>query len=383
MKLKKLIAVALCCLVAACVTKGTTLAGDGYVKLDRKNFQTDVDGKKTDLFTIVNNKGMSASITNYGGRLVQVIAPDRDGNPGDVVLGYDNIQKILDAPNFIGVFVGRFANRINQGRFSIDGVEYQATLNNGKHSLHGGVKGSRFLVLDGKQLSPNAVQLTYTFQDGEEGFPGTLPWRVVYSLSDDNELVIDYSAVAVDKPTIVNFTSHAFFNLSGKLNSSIEDHLMKVEADRFMPVDDALIPTGELKPVEGTPMDFREFKPIGRDINADYDQLRLGKGYDLNYIIRKDNVDDMTKQATVIDPKSGRKLEAFSTEPGMQFFSGNFFGGKPPYGKGELPIEFRSGFCLEPQHYPDSPNRPEFPNVVLRKGDWYTGRIVYKFSVEQ
>lgn len=353
-----------------------------YVKLDPAKFRTTVDGKQTELYTIGNNKGMFVNLTNYGARVMQIVVPDKNGMPGDVVLGYDSIDKILNAPNFIGVFVGRFANRINNGKFTIEGKEYQATQNSGPHTLHGGAKGSRFLVFDAKQLSPSAVRLSYIFQDGEEGFPGTLPFQVVYSVSDDNELVIDYLAVAVDKSTIVNFTSHIFFNLSGDLGSSILDHLARIEADKFLPVNDTLIPTGEQRPVAGTPMDFREFKAIGKDIQADDAQLRLGKGYDLNFIIRQDIDGSLVKHATVIDPKSGRMLEAFSTEPGLQFFSGNFFAGKSPFGKGEVPINLHAGFCLEPQHFPDSPNQPEFPSTLLKKGDWYYGRIIYRFSVE-
>ncbi len=381
--LKQVFLAAFFCVGIGFLSGGAVFAAEGYVKLDPAKFQTEVDGKKVGLYTITNKSGMSVSITNYGGRVEQILAPDRNGKLGDVALGYDSIEKILKAPNYIGVFVGRLANRINKGQFTLDGQKYQITLNNGPHSLHGGVKGSRAVVFDAKQLSPSSVQMSYVFKDGEEGFPGTLPMRVIFSLTDNNEFMLRYEGVAVDKATVAAFTCHAFFNLSGDLGSTILDHQVRINADKYTPVDAALIPTGEELPVAGTPMDFRKFKAIGQDIRKDNEMLKLGKGYDLNFVINGWEPHKIIKQATVVDPKSGRKMEVLSDEPGLQFFSGNFFAGQPPFGKGEVPIALNSGFAMEPQRFPDTVNQPKWPSVALKPGEWYSGTIIYKFSVEK
>jgi aldose 1-epimerase len=258
-----------------------------YVTLQEQNFRTEIDGKPVALYTIRNPAGMEVRITNYGARIEQILVPDRTGQLGDVVQGYETIDQVRNGQGSMGAFIGRYANRIANGRFTLDGREYQLSVNSGRHSSHGGTKGSRFQVFDAKQISPSSVEMTYLFADGEEGYPGTLPLRVVYSVTDDNALAIDYSAVAVDKPTILNLTSHAFFNLSGKLGQSILDHVVTLDADKVLEVDDDLIPTGTLRDVAGTPLDFRAPATIGSRIDQDYDLLKRGRGYDHAYVVNR------------------------------------------------------------------------------------------------
>jgi aldose 1-epimerase len=353
-----------------------------YVILQEQNFRTEIDGKPVGLYTIRNRNGMEVRITNYGARIEQILVPDRHGQLGDVVQGYETIDQVRSGQGSMGAFIGRYANRIANGRFTLEGNAYQLTLNSGPHSSHGGTKGSRFQVFDARQLSPSSVEMTYTFADGEEGYPGTLPLRVVYSVTDDNALAIDYTAIAVDKPTVLNLTSHAFFNLSGKLGQPILDHIVTVNADKVLEVDDSLIPTGGLRDVAGTPMDFRSPAAIGSRIDQDYDLVRLGRGYDHAYVINRTEHGGVQLAATVYEPDSGRVMEVWSTEPSIQFFTANSLTGKAPrdVGKGSTPYIARSAFCIEPQHYPDSPNHPEFPSTVLKQGEWYSSRIVYHFS---
>lgn len=362
----------------------STPATDGYTPLDAARFSKKVSGRTTDLFTIGNGQGMRVSLTNYGARIEQILVPDRQGRLGDVVQGYESIDQVMAGQGSMGAFIGRFANRIAKGQFSLGGESYQLGVNNGPNSLHGGIKGSRFVVFDAKQLSPSSVQMSYVFKDGEEGYPGTLPVRVVYTVTDDNELVIAYDAVAVDKATVVNFTSHAFFNLSGDLGSSVLDHLLQIEAEQVLEIDATLIPTGVKRPVADTPMDFRQNRPLGEGIVQDYDLLKLGNGYDHTYVITPEAGGKIVRHATLKDPKSGRVMEVFSNEPSMQLCTGNFLEGKASrdVGKGNIAYGFRSCVCLEPQHYPDSPNKPSFPSTVLGAGQWYSGTIIYRFSVE-
>ena len=355
-----------------------------YVELDRAKFQKEIDGKHVDLYTIKNNKGMIVRITNYGARVEQIVVPDRTGKLGDVALGYESIDQVVNGQGSMNAFVGRYANRIAKGKFTLDGKQYQLAINNPPNTLHGGEKGSRFVVFDAKQLNDSSVQMTYIYKDGEENFPGTLLSRVVYSVTDDNSLVISYDAVAVDKPTVVNFTSHIFFNLAGQGNGDILGHELMISSDRITPVDATLITTGEFRPVTGTPMDFREPKAIGSRINQDYDQLKYGPGYDVNYVLNKTG-SELSLAARVREPKTGRVLEVFTTEPGVQFYSGNFLEGKVPrdVGKGGKIYSLRNGFCLEPQHFPDSVNKPQWPSTRLDPGEWYSGKIIYKFSVRK
>jgi aldose 1-epimerase len=352
------------------------------VMLQRENFRGEIDGKPIDLFTIRNRNGMEVRVTNYGARIEQILVPDHRGQLGDVVQGYETIDQVRNGQASMGAFIGRFANRIAKGRFTLEGKEYQLALNNGPNSLHGGAKGSRFQVFNARQLSDSSVEMTYIFEDDEENYPGTLPLRVVYSVSDENELAIDYSAVAADKTTIANFTSHAFFNLSGRAETPIGDHVLMINADKFLVIDDTAIPTGELRDTAGTPLDFRAPTPIGARIDQDYDQLKRAKGYDHAYVLNRSNDAGLQLAATVYEPTSGRVMEVLTTEPSLQFYSGNFLEGKTPrdLGKGNSLYVYRSAFCLEPQQFPDAPNHPHFPSTALKRGEWHSGRIVYRFS---
>ena len=374
-------------------TKAPGSAQPAYVELKAANFQKEVDGKKVDLYTIKNKKGMVVRITNYGARVEQVLVPDRNGKLGDVAQGYETIDQVMGGQGSMGAFIGRFANRIANGTFKLDGVEYKLAINDlstppaapRQNTLHGGKKGSRFIVFDARQLSDSAVQMTILFKDGEEGFPGDLPVKVVYSVTDSNEFVISYDAVATNKKTVANFTGHTFFNLSGDLGSSIEDHILTVPADKVLEVSPALVPNGNFRDVTGTPMDFRKPKALAKDIKADYDLLKAGNGYDNHFVLSMKQPDSLAFNARIMDPKSGRVMEVWSTEPGIQVYSGNFLEGKAPrdIGKGSTVYKFRSGFCLEPSRFPDSPNHSGFPSTEINPGEWYSGKIVYKFSTDK
>jgi aldose 1-epimerase len=355
-----------------------------WVNLDARRFRTVIDGDPVALHTIRNRSGMAASITNYGARIEQLLVPGRNGQFADVVQGYESIEQVMTGQASMGAFIGRFANRIANGRFNLDGTDHQVTINGGAHSLHGGEKGSRFRVFTARQLSPSSVAMSYVFRDGEENFPGTLPLRVVYSVTDDDALVIDFAAAAVDKATIANFTSHAFFNLSGDLGASIRDHVLTIEADKFLELDATSIPTGRLREVAGTPLDFRTPTPIGARIDQDHDQLRIVGGYDHTYVPSRSGEGGVQRVATVHEPVSGRTMEVWSAEPALQFYSCNGLDGRAPrdVGKGDTRYVCRSAFCLEPQGYPDAPNHPEFPSAVLRSGEWRAGQIVYRFSTQ-
>lgn len=352
-----------------------------YTVLDAANFEKGIEGKKVRLFTLQNKNGLIAKITNYGGKLVQLLVPDRQGELGDIVLGYDTLEKAVNGQASMGAVIGRYANRIANGRFVLDGQAFQLSLN-GKHHLHGGVKGSRFQVLAAEQLDSRCLRLTYCFRDGEEGYPGNCEWQAVYTLTDQDELAITYAAVT-DKPTVVNFTNHAFFNLAGQ--GDILGHELTLHADYFTPVDESLIPTGEIKKVEGTPLDFTKPMTIGSRIGADCDQLKLASGYDLNFVLNKSrhqaNLPELA--AHVYEPVSGRVMEIYTTEPGIQLYSGHGLSGQQPRdeGKGGQLYQRCSGFCLETQHFPDSPNQAHFPSTVLRPGERFFSATIHKFSV--
>ncbi len=364
-----------------------------FTTLRAANFQKKVDGKQVDLYTIKNNNGMVVKITNYGARIEQILVPDRNGKMGDIAMGYETLDEVINGLWPMGAFIGRYANRIAKGKFTLDGAEYALPINDlstppaapRENTLHGGQRGSCFVVFDARQLSEKAVEMTIVFKDGEEGFPGTLPVRVVYSVDDDNQLTVAYDAVAVNKTTVANFTGHTFFNLSGDLGSTIHDHLLTLNADRVLEVTDALIPTGKLRDVTGTPMDFRNPKAFGKDIAADYDLLKAGNGYDNHYAIKQSVPGEMVLHARVADPKTGRVMEVWSTEPGVQIYSGNFLEGQIPrdLGKGKTVYQFRGAFCIEPSHFPDAVNHPEFKGITLKPGEWYTGKIVYKFMTDK
>ena len=346
-------------------------------------FGTAPDGKSVMLYTLRNAAGMEAKITNYGGIIVSLTAPDKNGKYDDVVLGYDSLAGYVRVTPYFGALIGRYGNRIGKGQFTLDGKAYQLTVNDGANHLHGGKVGFDKVVWDAKQITtadgPGLV-LTYVSKDGEEGYPGTLTSMVTYTLKADNELVIDYAATT-DKPTIVNLTAHSYFNLAGaRSGKSILDHQMMIDADRYTPVDNGLITTGELKDVTGTPMDFRTPTAIGARIGADDPQLHLGPGgYDHNWVLNGGGK-SFGVNARVVEQSTGRVLEVLSDQPGVQFYSGNFLDGTI-IGKGGVTYEFRGGFCLEPQHFPDSPNMPAWPTVRLDPGQKYTAKIAYRFSV--
>lgn len=351
-------------------------AEEGIVK---KPFGKTADGQPVDLFVLTNAKGMQASITNYGGTVTALTAPDSKGQFGDVVLGFDALEPYLAGHPFFGCLVGRYGNRIAKGTFTLDGKKYELAKNNGENHLHGGKKGFDKAVWKAETLKTKdgpALKLTHVSKDGDEGYPGTLSVTVTYTLTNQNELRIDYLATT-DKATPVNLTNHSYFNLAGPGNGDILAHEMQINADRFTPVDAGLIPTGELRSLSGSPLDFRKPVAIGKRIDQDDEQVRFGKGYDHNYVLNKRG-NELSLAARVHEPTTGRILEVLTTEPGVQFYCGNFLDGKQT-GKGGKAYKHRYGFCLETQHYPDSPNQPAFPSTVLKPGNEYRTTTVYRF----
>ena len=340
-------------------------------------FGTAPDGAPVWLYTLRNEHGMEAHIMNYGGIIQSLKVPDRNGNLGDVVLGYDSLGGYLTNSPYFGALIGRYGNRIARGHFTLDGVTYTLATNNYPNSLHGGVKGFDKVIWQATPGSSDAgqtLELTYVSHDGEEGYPGTLTVKAVYTLTGDNTLRLEYTATT-DKDTVVNLTQHSYFNLAGQ--GDILGHLVYLNANAFTPVDSTLITTGELKPVDGTPFDFRTPTAIGARIGQDDEQLKFGNGYDHNWVINHP-AGELGLDARVTEPVSGRVMEVWSTEPGLQFYSGNFLDGTIT-GKDGHVYQFRNGFAMEPQHYPDSPNHDNFPSVVLHPGDTYHNTIIYKF----
>ncbi|HZT38334.1 MAG TPA: aldose epimerase family protein [Bryobacteraceae bacterium] len=339
-------------------------------------------GADVDLYTLTNRNGMSVEITNYGGRVVTLKVPDRNGAFDDVVLGFDSLEGYLGNNPYFGAIVGRYGNRIAKGRFTLDGKEYHLPINNGENSLHGGLKGFDKVVWNGKDASgPDgpAVELMYLSRDGEEGYPGNLAATVRYTLTDNNELKIHYTATT-DKPTVLNLTNHSYFNLAGQGKGDILGHEMMINADRYTPVDAGLIPTGELAPVLGTPFDFRQPTAIGARINANNEQLKIAKGYDHNFVLNTAG-SAATAAIRVHEPKTGRVMEVYTDQPGVQFYTGNFLDGTI-HGKGGKAYGPRAAFCLETQHFPDSPNHSNFPSTALRPGETYNTTTIYKFSTD-
>ena len=332
--------------------------------LKKSNFQTEVNGEKTDLFVLTNKNKMEVCVTNFGGRIVSVMVPDKDGNMQDVVLGFDSIQDYIKYPSDFGASIGRYANRINQGKITVDGVEYQLPRNNYGHCLHGGPKGFQYRIFNAVQKSNQEVQLTYLAKDGEEGFPGNFQCTVTMKLTDDNAINIQYEA-ETDKPTIVNMTNHSYFNLDGNPSKDNSSYLLTLNADHYTPVDSTFMTTGEIASVEGTPMDFRQPTAIGDNINRDFEQG------DVNKVC-----------ATLESPATGIVLDVYTNEPGIQVYCGNFLDGTLT-GKKGIVYNFRTAVCLETQHYPDTPNKPEWPSAVLRPGEKYQSQCIYKFSVHK
>ncbi|MDR0995534.1 MAG: galactose mutarotase [Tannerella sp.] len=374
--MKKLILCAgVLCLLASC---GGKKADTTASSLHPSQFTGMAQGDSLALYVLKNASGMEACITNYGGHVVSLMVPDKNGKPTDVLLGYDKVADYM-APgaNNFGALIGRYGNRIDSSRFTLDSVTYKLAPNDGVNCLHGGPKGFDTRVWKAKQIDGQTLQLTYRSPDGEDGFPGNLDVKVIYKVTDDNALDIRYEAVT-DKPTVVNLTNHSYFNLSGKPGSQILDHLVQINADSFTVVGPGLIPTGEIRAVAGTPLDFRKPVAVGTHINDNYDQLKLGGGYDLNWVLNTGG--DISKVAArVTSPATGITLEVYTSEPGIQFYTGNAMTGKD-VGKGGVTYPHHGALCLEAQHYPDSPNHPNFPSTVLRPGQTYHSECIYKFT---
>lgn len=375
----KVLSIAIGALLCGCTQQGgeesKTLSG-----LNPSDFESVVDGKPTALYVLKNAAGMEACITNFGGRVVSLMVPDRNGNMTDVVLGHDSIADYVNIDGNFGALIGRYGNRIGNAKFTLDGVEYNLPQNNFGHCLHGGDKGFHAAVWTADQLNDSTLKLQLETPDGYENFPGKVDVTVVYSLTADNALNISYEATT-DKPTILNLTNHSYFNLSGDASKDILNEVVWFDADNFTPIDSTFMTTGEIRSVEGTPFDFREPKAVGRDIEADDEQLHNGKGYDHNFVLNHPG--DLSQVAArVVDPETGICLEVFTDEPGVQFYVGNFLDGTVT-GKKGVAYPVRSALCIETQHFPDSPNKPEWPSVVVNPGDVYKSNCIYKFSVAE
>ncbi len=349
------------------------------VQLDSTKFQKEIDGKKTNLYVLKNKNNVQAAFTNYGGRLVSLLVPDKDGKLVDVVVGFDSVDGFVNSTEpYFGATIGRYGNRIAKGKFSLDGKQYTLALNNGQNTLHGGKKGFQAVVWDAAMPDSQTLVLTYLSKDMEEGYPGNLKVKVTYSLNDDNELKMDYEATT-DKKTVVNLTNHAFFNLNGEGSGDILNHELQIYADLYTPVDTTLIPLGKNVTVKGTPFDFTTATAIGKRIEEANDQLKAGKGYAHNFVLNGTKGLGMTHAATVKGDKSGVVMDIYTQEPGLQFYSGNFMQSKNVF-KGGAKDDFRTAIALETQHFPDSPNQPAFPSTVLNPGQTYKTTSIYKFS---
>ncbi len=355
---------------------------DGVKHPVPENFSTVINGKHVSLYTLVNDNGLRVDITNFGGRIVSLLVPDKDGVFDDIVTGYLDIDGFVNSSEaYFGALIGRYGNRIANATFNIDGETYTLVANNGPNSLHGGPGGFHNVVWDAEQIDAQSLRLKYLSADMEEGFPGNLDVTVTYTLTNNDEIHIEYFATT-DKPTVVNLTNHAFFNLAGEGSKTINDHVLRILADHYTPVDETLIPTGVIEPVAGTPFDFRQYNRIGDRVDANHQQIEYGKGYDHNFVLNKTaGVSGTELAASVYEPVSGRLMEVFTTEPGIQFYGGNFLRGVEVGKRGE-PYLHRTSFCLETQHFPDSPNQPNFPSTVLRPGETYETKTIYRFSVK-
>lgn len=347
---------------------------------EKEKFDQMRDGKRVELFTLKNKNGMVVAITNYGGRIVSLFVSDIENCKTDVTLGFDTLQKYLNNSTYYGALIGRFGNRIANGNFVLDGITYHLAANNGANALHGGIKGFDAVVWDVLQADDQHLELQYLSADGEEGYPGNLKINTTYTLSEQNELGIHYEAVT-DKKTVLNVTNHAFFNLNGEGNGMIDKHQLQINAGFITPVNENLIPTGEILPVDGTPFDFREITEIGLRMNANDQQIKFGRGYDHNYVLGQAK-SELTLAATVFGDRSRIRMAVYTDQPGMQFYSGNFISGKD-IGKSGVIYEKRSGLCLETQHFPDSPNQPDFPSTELIPGERFKSTTVYKFDLHK
>ncbi len=353
------------------------------MKIQKQAFGTTPGGQEVLLYTLTNSNNMQVQITNYGGIITSILVPDKNGKLSDVVLGYDNLDSYIKVTPYFGCIVGRYGNRIAKGQFTLNGKTYSLATNNGRNHLHGGIVGFDKVVWTAKEITEKEVlglELSYLSKDGEEGYPGSLSATVTYTLTNQNEIKIDYLATT-DQPTVVNLTNHSYFNLKDAGLTPILDHQLMLDADAITPVDSTLIPTGEFMPVAGTPFDFKNLTPIGERINADDQQIKYGLGYDHNFVLNG-KMGELRLIGKVYEPASGRVLEVLTTEPGVQFYSGNFLDGSIT-GKNGAVYHRRHGFCLETQHYPDSPNQPNFPSTVLNPGEKYQATTIYKFSVKK
>lgn len=350
--------------------------------IDKAAFEDTIDGKPVSLYTLKNQNGVTIQVTNFGARVVTLWVPDRNGVFADVNLGYDRLDKYRNnaGERFLGSTIGRYGNRLAKGQFTIDGTTYQVEPFNNGQALHGGLKGFDMQVWNVIAATDSKIDFTYRSQDGEEGFPGNLDVRMSYELTPSNEFKITYQATT-DKTTPINLTNHWFANLKGEGEGDINDHILTINANAITPVDSVLIPTGELMAVDGTPFDFRQPTAIGLRVDADHPQLKIGSGYDHNFVLNRTTQDGIELAATVYEPQSGRFMEVFTTEPAIQFYGGNFFTGDG-IGKSGKPYGFRCSIALETQHYPDSPNQPNFPSTLLNPGETYNHTCIYKFSIK-
>ena len=351
--------------------------------LKRADFQTTVDGKSTDLFVLKNKEGNEVAITNYGGAIVAIMVPDRNGNRANVIMGHDNIHDVINSPEpYLSRIIGRYGNRIAKGEFTLHDKKYNVPINDGPNSLHGGKNGFNVKVWSPELMNDHTLVLHYISAYGEEGYTGELKTTVVYSWTDNNELHIDYLA-CTNKKTILNLTNHGFFALAGIANPtpSVDNVVCQINANYYLPIDNTSIPTGEIRLVNNTPFDFRTPKPIGRDIDADDEQIKNGSGFDHNYVLNKNEEGELSFAARLVEPLSGRTMEVYTTEPGLQLYTGNFLAGiKGTHG---ATYPRRSAICLECQHFPDTPNHPYFPSVVLNPGEQYTQHTIYRFGIEK
>ncbi len=386
MKRKMILLAGIAILVAACFTSCKTdpqvRLAEGVVFPEPGNFSTQIQGKDVGLYTLENSNGLRTDITNYGGRIVSLLVPDKSGVFDDIVTGYHTIEEFLDSEEiYFGALIGRYGNRIGNARFVLDGETYLLPANDGENHLHGGPGGFHNVVWDAEQPDGQTLVLTYMSPHLEEGYPGNLNVEVTYELNDDDELVITYRATT-DQKTVVNLTSHAFFNLAGEGSTTINDHYLRINADNFTPVDETLIPTGAIEPVAGTPFDFLTYQRIGERVEEEHEQLIYGRGYDHNFVLNTEGGTEPAFAASVYDPVSMRKMEVYTTEPGLQFYGGNFLSGREIGKRGE-PYLHRTSFCLETQHFPDSPNQPHFPSTVLEPGEVYSTTTIYRFTVKE
>ena len=356
-----------------------TMQNVNLCRLNRKNFQTTINGKEVDLYVLKNKIGNEVAITNYGGAIVAIMVPDKYGKYNNVIQGHDNIKDIIESPEpYLSTLIGRYGNRIAKGKFQLHGKEYNLPINNCPNCLHGGKKGFNAKVWDALQMNNQTLVLKYVSPYGEEGFSGELTTTVIYTFNDNNELVIEYMATT-NKKTIINLTSHGFFSLQGIANPTptIERQVCEINADYYLPIDETSIPTGEIRFVEGTPFDFRTAKTIGQDIDADHQQMKNGSGYDHCYVLNKKEVGELSFAARLSDPDTGRVMEVYTTEPGIQFYTDNWANGYQ--GQHGATFPRRSAVCFEAQHFPDSPNHPYFPSVVLDPDNQYKQKTIYKF----